>query len=159
MDNVVIRDARRDDAVVLAADLRPQDRAELEAAHGRHVDIIAVLEYAIERSTPDAWVMYVAGRLWMMGGVAAAGTLLGGAAGTPWILCSTAMLSKPGVLTRNALRYLRIVKGQYPELSNYVDARNTKAIRWIRRMGFSLDAETIPMGPDAMPFYRFWMKD
>lgn len=159
MDDVVIRDARLDDAVPLAADLRPQDRAEIEAAHGRHVDVIGLLEYGIEKSSPNAWVMYVNGKLWMMGGVAPAGTLLVGAEGRPWILCTTAMLSRPGVLTRNALRYLHIVKAQYPELSNYVDARNTKAIRWIRRMGFSVDPEPLPMGPDGAPFYRFWMKD
>lgn len=43
-------------------------------------------------------------------------------------------------------------------LVNYVDARNTRAIKWLRWLGFTLDAEPIAFGVQGFPFYRFTME-
>jgi len=39
-------------------------------------------------------------------------------------------------------------------LENYVDARHTLAIRWLKWMGFAMD-KSAPYGPDGMAFHKF----
>jgi len=46
----------------------------------------------------------------------------------------------------------------YDKLENYVDARNTKAINWLKWLGFQFADETVPYGMLKMPFYKFWLK-
>ena len=45
---------------------------------------------------------------------------------------------------------------QFPFMFNYVDARHTDAIRWLKWLGFEFD-EAAPYGPFDLPFYRFTM--
>ena len=42
----------------------------------------------------------------------------------------------------------------YPHLFNYVDARNTKAKKWLKRLGFVL-YEAKPYGKEQLPFHYF----
>ena len=46
---------------------------------------------------------------------------------------------------------------RYDELYNYVDARNTQAIRWLRWLGFTI-MDTEPYGLCGLPFHRFEMR-
>ena len=39
---------------------------------------------------------------------------------------------------------------------NYVDARHTDAIRWLKWLGFTLHPAT-PYGPFDLPFHKFTM--
>lgn len=155
---VEIRQARPEDAQLLLDDIRPADYAELEASHGKHADFVAVVQRGIAISQPMVWSAFVDGKLWMLGGAAKGGTLLGGEYGVPWMLGTTAILNKGGVLTKVARAYLEQMKAAYPEMMNLVDARNTKAIAWLKRMGFEVDTDTIQAGPDRMDFHRFRMK-
>lgn len=47
---------------------------------------------------------------------------------------------------------------EFDILENYVDARNVRAIRWLRFMGFTVEEEAEPYGELKLPFHRFWMK-
>ena len=42
----------------------------------------------------------------------------------------------------------------YRVLTNYADARNTTAIRWLRWLGFNI-LPAIPFGLDGLPFHPF----
>lgn len=43
-------------------------------------------------------------------------------------------------------------------LENYVDARNKRAIRWLRFMGFNIAEKPEPYGELKLPFHRFTMR-
>lgn len=84
-------------------------------------------------------------------------TLLG-AAGTPWMVGTTELDKNQLTVARRCRPELSSLYTGYNVLVNFVDARNRKAIRWLKWLGFDLDQEPTPMGPDSMPFYRFHMR-
>lgn len=145
-----MRDVTPADVLALADDMRFLDRQELEASHG--ANILPAVQRAVDIST-KCWAVYVNDTLVMLGGVAPICMLTG--IGSPWMLGTDALENVPGALTRVGVEYLRVVQGIYPELVNYVDARNVKSIRWLRRLGFTIAPHTTPYGPKGLPFYRF----
>jgi hypothetical protein len=85
-------------------------------------------------------------------------SLLGGT-GVPWLLATDEILTDPGArrLFRSVSRYyVRAMLSRYNRLENYVLARNTVAIRWLKWCGFNMDAPA-PFGIERKPFRRFWM--
>jgi ribosomal protein S18 acetylase RimI-like enzyme len=151
-----VREPTPADCAELLANLRPADRDELEATIGEDTDKLAALEYCVARSS-HAWVLTIDGRVGMLSGLVPVSTLLGGDEAQPWMMGTTLMAQRPGVLTRISARYLRVMKGCYPRLANYVDARNTTSIAWLRRLGFTVHADTVPIGPRGLPFHLFEM--
>jgi hypothetical protein len=148
-----MRAITRADVLALAECMRFLDRQELEASHGG--DLVVAVQHAVDVST-SSWAMCVDGVMVMLGGVAPL-SLLGGI-GSPWMLGTEGLNSVPGALTRIGVEYLRIVQDSYPILINYVDARNTKSIRWLRRLGFKVADDPIPYGPQKLPFYQFELR-
>ncbi|MNC81827.1 hypothetical protein D3C75_1350850 [compost metagenome] len=43
---------------------------------------------------------------------------------------------------------------RHPTLTNYVDARNLAAIRWLQWLGFRMDSP-VPYGPHRLTFRQF----
>lgn len=53
------------------------------------------------------------------------------------------------------LRESRRLAESFPcEVMNYVDARNTAAVKWFKWLGFAVD-EPVPFGVNGEPFHRF----
>jgi RimJ/RimL family protein N-acetyltransferase len=48
------------------------------------------------------------------------------------------------------------LQNEFSHLENFVDARNARSIRWLRRLGFSI-REPRRMGLSDVTFYRFEM--
>jgi hypothetical protein len=48
----------------------------------------------------------------------------------------------------------RLAEGFDREVVNYVDARNTKAVKWFRWLGFEV-SDPVPYGPNGALFHRF----
>ncbi|WP_141243341.1 hypothetical protein [Bordetella genomosp. 1] len=158
MAEILIRAASPADAFELAPVMRPADRAEIDAAQGQGACYAEAVRSSIVRSSA-AWTAHINGEIAMIGGVAPLGTLLTGNVGSPWLLGSTAMFRRPGALTRTARRYVAFMHQTYPELVNYVDARNVVSIAWLQRLGFEVRTDApIPYGPDGVPFFRFTKK-
>jgi len=74
--------------------------------------------------------------------------------GVPWLI-STIHVDK------RAKPFLRVCKDEVAEmltrhatLVNYVDVRNTQAIRWLRWLGF-IFSDPAPYGPKGLPFMMF----
>lgn len=148
-----MREPTREDVDILVANMRPADMAELLATHD--CDPHHALLHAISIS-PHRWAMDVNGELGFIGGFVPV-SLLGGI-GSPWLLGTTLLNRYPGALTKVAMHYRDIGLGLYPVLTNYVDARNTKSIRWLRRLGYTIADEATPYGPQRMPFYKFELR-
>jgi hypothetical protein len=152
VEQVEFRLATLADAAVLERTLRPTDRAEVIAASGP--DVLRTLEQSIRLST-DCWAAEIDGELIALLGVAPVSLLSG--IGSIWLL-GTPRMTRVRSLTRFARDYLRLIlTTEYPVLMNYVDARNTRSIRWLKRLGFTVHAAE-PYGAAGLPFHKFEMR-
>lgn len=77
-----------------------------------------------------------------------------GSVGIPWLISTVHV-------ERHARAFLKVCKpevqgmlSRHRHLLNYVDARNTVAIRWLKWLGFTF-APAIPYGPKGFPFHPF----
>ena len=77
--------------------------------------------------------------------------------GIPWMV-GTKHLDKYAVLfLRRCGPVVEAMADHYKVLRNYVDARNTRAIRWLQWLGFEIQ-EAVPYGPFHLPFHPFEMR-
>jgi hypothetical protein len=72
----------------------------------------------------------------------------------PWLLATCDMERYQWPFLRRNKSMVESWLSRYDLLENYVDCRNTVSQRWLRWLGFDL-CETVPRGPNAMPFIRF----
>lgn len=141
-----------EDLAHLAANLRDQDRAELEAAGWD--DYRTALEESV-RFSKWTQVAVVDGEVACVFGCAEYGSMLA-PDGVPWFLGTELVTRHRRVLQRWAPRYIGAMLQDYPRLFNAVHADNTVAVRWLRRLGFTLHPAT-PAPPTGAPFHVFEM--
>jgi hypothetical protein len=149
---VLIRPTEPGDAAILAAHLRPQDLAECQA-YGR-ADIAAGIEASARRSLL-CWSGFVDGELAAILGVGTVDILAG--LGSPWMLGTPVLNRHQRVLVRSTPEYIAKMLKAFPHLVNFVHAKNTTSVRWLRRLGFTLHAAQ-PFGALGEPFHRFEMR-
>lgn len=103
-----------------------------------------------------AWTGLVNGEPVCMFGVtpldAAAGT------GSPWFMAAEGFEKYYVAFIRLSKRYLEQQMELFPHLVNYIDARNTSPVRWLKWLGFRFDSDPVAYGPLGAPFYRFELK-
>lgn len=148
------RAARDADAVTLAANLRPQDLAEVEALRGPGSALAAIREGIAASLWCDA--IEVDGELAAIVGLVPYQSAVLGDTGVPWMLGTPAVDRCGGVLIRLTPAYIARMLADFPRLFNIVDARNTRAVRWLQRAGFHL-SPAVPAGPTGALFHPFEM--
>lgn len=149
---VELRAASEADIPALCADARPADVAEM-VAQGTTFD--AALRDGVARSTwaVTGFVNYVPV---CMFGVAPGSVLTG--VGIPWMLATSA-LDRADVrfirefLPRNRLA-VQAMLDTYPRLVNIVDERNSRAMHWLRRLGFRFDPHSFALGGTRFRVFR-----
>jgi hypothetical protein len=99
-----------------------------------------------------AWTGLIDGVPVCMYGVVKASLL--GNVGRPWMVGTTLLDIHQVVFLRRCRASLETMKMCFEKLENYVDARNVKAIQWLKWLGFSF-SEPESLGPLNMPFIRF----
>ena len=129
--------------------LRKADLDELAAAAG--VAPGTALREGI-RSSLEAWVGLADGVPFCLFGLAPA-SLLGGSA-IPWLLGTDGMDRHAAGFLRRCRPVVDRWAGMFPDLWNHVDARNLKAIRWLRWLGFTIHPAA-PYGVQQLPIHRF----
>ncbi|HWU70748.1 MAG TPA: hypothetical protein VN017_05280 [Pseudoxanthomonas sp.] len=80
--------------------------------------------------------------------------------GAAWMIGSKELnrLSVQKELLRLSRPVVASMRDQFPALLyNFVDQRNTSAIRWLRWLGFQFD-DPIPYGVDGLPFLPFYLR-
>lgn len=142
--------ATNDHAAYIDAHVRPGDRAELWAACLHRP--VAVMERGIFYSD-EALTALLDGVPFCMWGIVPDSFI--GNVGIPWLVGTTAMDKHAAAFLRRTKPLLSQMFQKYDKLQNYVDVRNTKAIEWLRWLGFKF-AEPEPYGLLKMPFMRFW---
>lgn len=152
MAEVLIRATEPGDVARLFANLRASDLAECQA-YGKP-DILAGIESSAARSLL-CWTGLVDGELAAILGVAPLSIVNG--IGSPWMLGTPVLDAHQRVLVRKTPEYIARMLKAFPHLVNFVHAKNTTSVRWLRRLGFSL-SEPAPFGPLGEPFHRFEMR-
>lgn len=152
MADVLIRPTEPGDAAELFAHLRASDLAECRA-YGRP-DIAAGIASSVNRSAL-CWTGLVDGELAAIIGVAPINMLTG--IGSPWMLGTPVLDAHSRVLVRRTPEYIARMLKAFPHLVNFVHAKNTTSVRWLRRLGFSL-SEPVPFGPLGELFHPFEMR-
>lgn len=148
MVDVLIRPTEPGDVDILFANLRDSDRIECEA-YGE--DIHELIRSSVARSLL-CWTGLADGELGAVMGVTAHDTLAG--IGTPWMLGTPVLDRHSRILVRKTPEYIARMLAAFPHLTNFVHAKNTTSVRWLRRLGFTLH-EAEPFGPFGEPFHRF----
>ena len=151
---VTIEPATIEHAIAIAADVRAPDVAEIWAS-SRQVPERAMISGI--KYSEQAMTGLVDGEPVCMWGVV--NDSLVGRIGIPWMI-GTSKLDKYARLFLRECRkpQLEMFSG-YGMLMNYVDARNTRAIKWLRFMGFEIEPEPIPYGLSGLPFHKFTLKE
>lgn len=77
--------------------------------------------------------------------------------GICWMLSASEFFDYPLTLARFTKPFVARMFERYHKLTNWVDVRNAATIRWLSWCGFTI-AETVPFGPQGLPFHRFEMR-
>lgn len=105
---------------------------------------------------PTAKAGLVDGRVLCMFGVGRLTAL--SMVGVPWMLGTSEIESNSRAFLRHSRAVVADMRQQgFSLLANFVDARNTHAIQWLRWLGFTVSPE-VPYGPDKLPFHPFFME-
>lgn len=127
---------------------------EVRAAQGDR-DFAEVIAESVAQSVDPLTVVEPSGRVVCIFGHVPLGPILTPMA-APWCLATDRMFQHPGDLVRISRAYFADWRERYPLLVNFVDARNTASIRYLKLVGFTLD-EPAPFGVAGLPFHRFHM--
>lgn len=132
-------------------DVREADRLELWAAG------LQTPEEAMRggMNAGPSWAGTIDGAAVCMFGVVPGNPLSG--VGIPWMVGTNALERHAVTFLRRCRPQMRKFREDFPLLLNYVDARNTVAIKWLSWLGFEIHPPQ-PMGPLSVPFHYFEMR-
>lgn len=152
MDEITVTPTVPADADELYLHLRAADMAECEA-YGRG-DVLSGIRESV-RGSLRCWTVRREGVLLGVFGVAPLSFITG--VGSPWMLGTPALDRHPRLVQRLVRQYLPQMLEAFPHLINFVHAQNTRSIRWLTRLGFTLHAPQ-PYGLRGDLFHRFEMR-
>lgn len=147
---VEFRPARPADLKKLAGKLAAIDRREC-AAWGREPRIS--LRHAYLGST-WCWAAVIDGEPEGLFGVVSADLSQG--LGRPWLLGSDKLRRARKAFAGAAPTFVAAMRGSFPRLENWVHAEHEAAHRWLRRLGFTVEAATVWPGAGTQPMRRFF---
>lgn len=139
------RQATVKDGLVVANNLRPEDRREVEGLGQSPLHIpfgILASEHATTFHSPEGELAGVAGIVRLDNHV-----------GQIWMLCTPVIHQGPIRFINGAKRWLNEVQGEYRLLWNLADTRNHVHHKLLRHLGFKA-LRTVPVGPENLPYYE-----
>lgn len=138
-----------EDAVqFIAENMRQADKDEVTAFSGSS-DIDAILRHSIHKSVLAA-AIYRDEKLLCIAGASCA--TMASTTGQPWMLGTDDLYREPRLFVIHGKRVIDEFKTRFTMLENYVDARNSKSIRWLRWLGFTIHN---PVRINGVFFHRF----
>lgn len=140
---------------LLVADVRPEDKLEAEALG---LNVAQGLARALSVSRDANTVFFNDTILAMYGIAVPSGLSELSDVGEPWMAGTKTILKHKKQLLRESDAFVQAMSKKYSWLVNVVDARYDSAIRWLCWLGFDINPEEKPWGPDNLPFYMFEMK-
>lgn len=147
--STVVVEAMPEHVPLITADVRQADIDELYAASEITPELAMWKGLAV---STHAWVGFIDHEPVCMFGVVPRSVLSG--RGIPWMIGTNALDRHAAEFLKGCRPQVAEMRSVYNLLENYVDARNTKAIRWLRWLGFEIGPAQ-PHGPHAAPFHYF----
>jgi len=150
--SVLIRDVLPADIARLEDTIREADRLEVRASGGLAPRQAA--EQSIEMTKFPRSILFD-GELAIIYGVAQSSESL--RVGIPWTLSTCIVPRYPKTFLKVTRAALPGMFARHDILVNYVDARYTSAVRWLKMLGFWVGDPT-PFGISDEPFHPFMLK-
>lgn len=147
VNHLIITAADLRDAQLLGPRLRQADRDEIDAVTGEPPEV--VIHRGIRQSVEPLTLLRSGLPIAVFGVVDH-----GWGCGTPWLLGTPEILDHWREFARRSREVLADVRPSFATLSNWVDARNTVHVRWLRWLGFTIGAPQ-PYGRLGLPFHHF----
>lgn len=147
---MIVRPATFADAAVIQSLAREADVQEVHAAMGSSV--IESILFALDHSDFARVVEVPEGPMCIFG-ICPLSSLTG--VGVPWLISTGVIEQYQFQFARACRPYWQEARRNYRELFNYVDERYVVSQRWLRWMGFTLEAPE-PYGKSGLLFRRFW---
>ena len=147
-----IRKARPEDVDLLKDRIRESDRDEIWAAGRCSVEEAMIRGMEL---SPECFTGYLYGVPVCMFGVSSVSMIEG--IGAPWMVGTEEIEHFKGPFLRGSRVALKVMAKRYSHLVNFVDARHSKAVSWLKWLGFTVH-EPIPYGPFGLPFHLFEMR-
>lgn len=139
------------DVSALVLDIRAADREEIIAVNGGRYDLLGPIQEALAIST-RAYSAFKGDKLLGIFGVAPYAAI--NRIGSPWAF-GTNECSRAGLFVTKCGRMLiNITAREYPHLLNYIDARQTHNIEWLKKLGFYIH-DPKPYGVEGRLFHKF----
>ena len=129
--NIEYRRPTPEDCAYLDLHLRQADRDEMAAA-----GVSNTLESIIRsvENSDDPMAVFGDGKLALMFGV-----VEGETEHVCWCLGTDMVDQNKRQFMRESFRVLSSLQWRYPLMTNFVDVRNTKALKWLKHVGFEMD--------------------
>lgn len=137
----------------IANNMRPDDANEVWAA-SRKTPVLALKASLI--LSQYAKTIMVDDEPAAMFGVSDLNRLTG--KGVPWLLGTSKIERVSYRFLKGSKVYLKDMLSGFSCLENWVDARNTVSIQWLKWLGFDM-MPSEPYGHFGLPFHRFYMEN
>lgn len=156
-ERLVLRRIPREDyksVLPLATRLREVDKRELLDATGMDTVKDVLLHSMLTSEAVNG--LYYDGELEGVYGYALTEASFIGEIAVPWFV-GTAKINTFGLsFTKEAMYFLRELSRNNPNILNYVAVYNTKAIKWLERIGFTVCYEESTLLETDVEFYPFY---
>ena len=129
------------DAVLVANNLRAEDKAEVEGL-GHN---LLHLPYGVLASDHSTVFFDRSGEPAGIAGISGDGQI--------WMLCTPVIHNEPITFVRQAKLWLTGVEHNYRLLWNLADARNHVHHKLLKHLGFKA-LRAVPVGPEQLPYYE-----
>lgn len=136
----------------IAERVRPADRAEIYACCSLPPYEALVRSYAV---SDHSWTALFDGEPACMFGVTHASLITD--TGRPWMIGTELLDQHQLSFLRACKPFMVNIERQYARLENYVDVRNTRAVRWLKWLGFEVGSPEA-YGYLKLPFHKFTME-
>ena len=136
----------------MAPRVRECDRAEVWAQ--AHLTPNAMLDMAVVTYPTETFACLLDGVVVAMFGVVEEPSLDATRAGVLWMLGTDDIYDNVDLFHKHTAEWLERYRERFDYIANWVDARNTTAVKWISSVGFTVN-DPVPYGPDALPFHYF----
>ena len=151
--NAIVRESMFQDAEHLSKNLRKADLRELYATFGSDIDVKEVLKQSIDITTNPKTIEVDGKPIGVFGVVDGKEDIP--TLGWVWMVGTDRIGDIKHYFLRNCRHELEKMQDSFEVLCNYVDARNTVHIKWLRWMGFSFLREVPEYGEEKRTFYEF----
>ena len=147
--NYYIRSSKRNDCYELSKTLRKQDVQEVFASFGQNPAQALIRAYLT--SHLHCYTIILDDEVVGMFGI----SKIRDGVGSPWLLGSDKLTDYKFEFHKHAKEHIDTFMDEYDVLFNYVDKRNTQAIKWIKSLGFTFTKLVDNFGYEQKPFYEF----